>query len=217
MEMHGAEFLYRNASNSLQSNDAAAATAEERARRTRELAAARSKLERLRGACIGSEHASYDELHDDWARAASMGSRDAQYRYALEPSLDIMSPGTDTERWRQWRDSAPRYLDNLLDEGDTRAALALAAASDQNDCVMPEATPSDADICRNSSTLGLILPQQEKFSYMYYALDELLGDTANAAWVASELALIERSMTAEEISLAKAEAQRRFLQIRPGS
>lgn len=181
------------------------------------MADARSKLERLRRSCIGNEHVSDDELHDDWARAASMGSRDAQYRYALDPSLNIMKAGTDTERWRQWRDSAPGYLQNLIDEGDPRAVLALAAASDQNDCVMPATTSSDTDICQGSSDIALILPQQERNSYMYYVLDQLLGDTANSAWVVSELKLLERSLTPEEIASAKAEAQQRFSQIHPGS
>lgn len=217
LDLRRAEFLYRNASNTLQSNDATAATAQERARQTDELTNARSKLERLRESCIGIEHVSDDEIHDDWARAANMGSRDAQYRYTLDPGLNLMSAGTDTERWRQWRDSAPRYLDNLLDEGDARAALALAAASDQNDCVAPKTTSSGADICREIGELALIQPQQEKISYMYYLLDRLLGDTANAAWVSSELTLLERSMTPEEIASAKVEAQRRFLQVRPGS
>lgn len=213
MELQGKQFFYRSQVENVRSMDT---SSDEYSASAKELADTKSAMDKMRDACIGEVNIGFSELSDAWALAARMGSRDAQYEYAKYPGLNSLAIGIDIERWRQWRDSAPGYMEGLLDEGDARAALIMAAASDQDDCDALDGTSQDANFCTNGSFLAEILPHDLASAYMYYVLDQLLGDTANAAWVASELSLLERSMTPEEITSAKAQAQRRFLRVRSG-
>lgn len=216
LKMQRIKFSIQYENEQLRSMTERASSADSRRPFEQLIATAQNELTDLQRTCIGPTEIGYREINRRFARAAQLGSREAQYQFALEPHLNPMLIGTDTEQWREWRDAAPQYLESLLSEGQSRAALTLAAASDQDDCTAPVGIPDDEFACSQSQTLGMILPQDASIAYMYYLIDQYLGDAANATWVASELARLEKSLTPEEIAIARSEAQRRFSQIHSG-
>jgi hypothetical protein len=213
MKLAGTRFYYRNQEEIFRSLPDESANGDARKQAARDLADMRAEMQRLDEACVGNAQVTFEELNDLLRRAAQLGSRDAQYEYALDPRLNLMSVGTDAERWRTWRDSAPGYLNALTDRGESRAALAMAAASDQGDCVAPMDTPNSNDFCTRAGGIAMVLPQNAATAYLYYYLDQLLGDNANASWISSEMERIGHLLTPEEISAAQAEARRRLSRI----
>ncbi|HET8942245.1 MAG TPA: hypothetical protein VFN13_09690 [Rudaea sp.] len=91
--------------------------------------------------------------------------------------------------------------------------LTLASASDQLDCHAQNMN-SGNDPCNQSSVIGMILPQNAAIAYRYYLVYQLLGDNANAAWVASRIAGIAPLLSAREIADAQAQARKLYAQIR---
>jgi hypothetical protein len=211
----GMTHFYRMQEDSLRGIADAPDAGENRTEASKQLDETRQQLDRLQQSCIGDTKVSREQLNDAWARAAQLGSRDAQYEYALDPRLNVMLVGVDTSRWRAWRDAAPRYLQNLVDHGDARAALAMAAGSDQQDCISADNIPDDKDFCRNGSGIAMILPQDPATAYTYYFLAQLLGGNFDASWLASELERIGNQLSPAEIAAAQAQARQRFAQSHP--
>lgn len=178
----------------------------------RQRAEMQALVEEQRKHCIGNVDVTQDEVNDALARAAQMGSHEAQYQYSINPRLNILAVN-ELDRMRDWHDIAPTYLNSAVQRGEARAVLTMAAASDQLDCHAQNLN-SENDPCNQSSVIGMILPQNAAIAYRYYLLYQLLGDNANAAWVASQIARLAPLLNASEIADAQAQAQQLYAQIR---
>src|SRR5262249_24441458 len=97
-----------------------------------------------------------------------------------------------------------------------RAVLALAAASDEDDCDSPE-SDFEKNYCRQGSNISGILRTDAVSAYKYYFLDRLLGDTLQTAWVDSELEKLAARLSPNEIADAQAQAQKLYAKIRGGN
>ena len=198
MKLAGRQRLY-----DMESSNAMADTGQQIAEKQKELV-------ELRSACIGEPVVDFVELHDSWARAARLGSAEAKYQYAVNPYLDFAAAATQLERWRDWRDTAPRYLAEALQAADPRAALAFAVAS-KNDFCSPSS--DDDDACAGGVMLGLVLAQDDVAAYAYYLLDQQLGDAAHAEWVNQQLQRLGTQLTPEQIDAARQRAAQLYAQV----
>lgn len=162
--------------------------------------------------CIGNTDVNWDQVNDAFSRAAQLGSHEAQYQYAIDPRLNVLAAVNDLDRWRDWHDRAPGYLESAVQRGDATAVLTMATASDQLDCHAQNLN-SEHDPCTQGSLVGMILPQDAAIAYRYYLLYQLLGDNANAAWVQSQIASLASLLSATEIADATAQAQQLYAQM----
>jgi hypothetical protein len=188
-------------------NDASTATGDT----AQQIAERQKKLAEVRNMCIGERNVGLVELHDLWARAAQLGSPEAKYQYAINPYLNPLSAVNQLERWREWRDVALRYLNEALQSGDPRAALAFAAATKQDDVCSPPS--DDDDACAVGGALGMFLARDDMAAYAYYLLDQQLGDAAHAEWVNQQLQLLGAKLTSAQVDAARQRAAELYAQV----
>lgn len=177
-----------------------------------EKVATQKLVDTTRARCIGNTNADGEQASDALARASQLGSHEAQYQYAIDPRLSSLTEVNDLERWRDWRDRAPGYLQSAMQRGDSNAVLTMAAASYQQGCHAQNPS-SQLDPCAQGSYVGMILPQDAAIAYRYYLLYQLLGDNSNAAWVQSQIASLGSLLSASEIAEATAQAQLVYAQM----
>jgi hypothetical protein len=165
-----------------------------------------ARIKAARANCVGNPDVTFAELHDLWSHAAQLGSLAAQYQYAINPWLNPATAASNLERWREWRDHAIGYLDAVLQSGDGRAAVALAAASELDRCG-PYYPDAGHDFCAAGNFLGEWLPQDPAIAYRYYLLAELLGSDADADWLNAQLQKLAAMLSPDQIAQAQAQAQ----------
>lgn len=94
-------------------------------------------------------------------RAVDLGSQEAESTYAKNPQLGG-SPYFNIDAWREWRDRAPRLLDEAVDRGDVDAAVLRGLAAMDPECSERWSKLSE---CRRSFPLNAVLPRDNTRAY----------------------------------------------------
>lgn len=165
---------------------------------------------RQKNECMAeNEHITKKELSYLLAVAAAGGDRDAQLEYAKQPMFDVLHTISDLESMRKWRETAPVYVDTAVKQGDPRAILLLAEATDPYNC----RAAKDGEC---GGVMRQVVESGPAASYRYYRLLQLVAGSETPGWVLQEMSALKALMSTDDLVWAEQEAQKNYQSLRKG-
>lgn len=139
-------------------------------------------------------------------RAAELGSAEARWLYASNPALRIEHMSAEFEAWHDWRERAPRYLEEAISRGEGKAAMLYGIASMRRECNLDEGIhlqSIEGAICPRGFPLNAILRRDDVVAYAHLLLARELGVGDHASELERVMVDLASHMTNEQRAQAE--------------